>query len=33
MIAGQGVRVGKATLLSETPGPYGFCGFAGGPFE
>lgn len=22
-------RVGKATLLSETPVPYGFCGFAG----
>lgn len=24
-------RVGKATLLSETPGPYGFCGFARRP--
>ena len=31
MLAGQGVRVGKATLISETPGPYGFCGFERGP--
>lgn len=31
MIAGQGMRVGKATLISETPGPYGFCGFERGP--